>query len=97
MGHEERFPPPRLSACYVIREKTFAGTRGNGEEAPLPDLGTLAPEPEVRPKAVIHCWRAGLIQASPGDGSNSENADGRAQGGQRIALPLTVRVVGGEN
>jgi hypothetical protein len=77
-------------------EGMFARTRGNDDDAPIPDLGTL-PKPAVRPRAVIHCWRARLIQASPGDGSNSENADGRAQGGQRIALPLTVRVVGGEN
>jgi len=36
MGQEDQFPPPRLSACYVIREKTFAGTHGNGRDAPIP-------------------------------------------------------------
>jgi hypothetical protein len=86
---------PRRSASGG--KGSFAPVPVNGKVAPIPDLSTLAPEPVVRPKAVIHCWRAILIQASPGDGSNSENADGRAQGGQRIALPLTVRVVGGEN
>ena len=37
-GQEDQFPPPRLSACYVIREKTFAGTHGNGRDAQIPDL-----------------------------------------------------------
>jgi hypothetical protein len=37
LGQEDQFPPPRLSACYVIREKTFAGTHGNGQDAPIPD------------------------------------------------------------
>ena len=44
MGQEDQFPPPGLSACYVIREKTFAGTWGNGRDAPIPDLRTLAQE-----------------------------------------------------
>jgi hypothetical protein len=30
MGHEEQFSPPALSARYVIRQETFAGTHGNG-------------------------------------------------------------------
>jgi hypothetical protein len=34
-GQEDQFPPPGLSACYVIREKTFAGTHGDGRDAPL--------------------------------------------------------------
>ena len=33
-GQEHQFPPPRLSACYVIREETFTGTHGNGRDAP---------------------------------------------------------------
>jgi hypothetical protein len=35
MGHEEQFPPPRLSARYVIRKQTVAATRGNGRDAPI--------------------------------------------------------------
>jgi hypothetical protein len=38
IGQEDQFPPPRLSACYVIREKTFAGTHGNGRDAPITDV-----------------------------------------------------------
>ena len=33
-GHEEQFSPPTLSARYVIRQETFAGTHGNGRDAP---------------------------------------------------------------
>jgi hypothetical protein len=40
-GHEDPFPPPELSACYVIRQETFAGTHGNGRDAPIPDLPFL--------------------------------------------------------
>ena len=35
MGHEERFPPPRLSAGYAFRKQTIAGTRRNGQDAPF--------------------------------------------------------------
>jgi hypothetical protein len=38
MGHEERFPPPRLNAGYRFRKETIVGTRRNG----LPT--TLVPE-----------------------------------------------------
>src|SRR5258708_272211 len=36
LGHEDPFPPPELSACYVIGQGTFAGTHGNGRDAPIP-------------------------------------------------------------
>jgi hypothetical protein len=34
-----------LSACYVIREKTFAGTHGNERDAPIPVVHVTAVEP----------------------------------------------------
>ena len=34
MGQEEPFSPLTLSARYVIRQETFAGTHGNGRDAP---------------------------------------------------------------
>src|ERR1700730_514256 len=34
MGHEEQFSPTTLSAPYVIRQETFAGTHCNGRDAP---------------------------------------------------------------
>jgi hypothetical protein len=36
-GHEDAFPPPRLSGRCRFSQGTFAGTRRNGEDAPIPD------------------------------------------------------------
>jgi len=36
MGHEDAFPPPRLSVRCRFSQGTFAGTRGNGRDAPIP-------------------------------------------------------------
>jgi hypothetical protein len=38
MGHEERFRPLSLSGRCRLGEATFAGTRGNGRDAPKPDI-----------------------------------------------------------
>jgi hypothetical protein len=35
LGHEERFPPTRLSAGCGFRKETIAGMRGNDEVAPI--------------------------------------------------------------
>jgi hypothetical protein len=37
MGHEERFPPTRLSAGCGFRKETIAGMRRNGRDAPKAD------------------------------------------------------------
>ena len=42
--HEERFPPPRLSARCRFSQGTFAGMRGNGRDAPSAVIPALAPE-----------------------------------------------------
>ena len=34
MGHEDAFPRPRLSARCWFSQGTFAGTWGNGRDAP---------------------------------------------------------------
>jgi hypothetical protein len=34
MGHEDAFPPLRLSAGFQFSQPTFAATRGNGRDAP---------------------------------------------------------------
>jgi hypothetical protein len=34
--HEEWFAPPRLGAGYAFRKQTIAGTRRNGQDAPIP-------------------------------------------------------------
>ena len=36
MGHEERFPPTRLSAGCGFSKETIAGMRRNGRDAPTP-------------------------------------------------------------
>ena len=36
MGHEDAFPTSRLSARCRFSQETFAGTRGNGRDAPIP-------------------------------------------------------------
>src|ERR1700757_3569956 len=44
MGHEDAFPRPRLSARCRFSQGTFARTRGNGRDAPKPDLCAAAGE-----------------------------------------------------
>ena len=44
MGREDPFPPPRLSARYVIRQETFTGTHGNGRDAPKAVILAVATE-----------------------------------------------------
>src|SRR5215470_3048257 len=34
-GHEDAFPPPRLSVGFGFIKKTFAGTRGTEQDAPI--------------------------------------------------------------
>ena len=34
LGHEDAFPPPRLSAGFGFRKETIAGMRLNGRDAP---------------------------------------------------------------
>jgi len=41
MGHEEQFSPPTVSARYVIRQETFAGTHDNGRDAPKAAIRAL--------------------------------------------------------
>jgi hypothetical protein len=38
-AYEERFPPTRLSVGCGFGKKTFAGTRGNAEDAPIAVIG----------------------------------------------------------
>jgi hypothetical protein len=52
MGHEDAFPPPRLSGRCRFSQGTFAGTRGNGENAPKPALHVTTLEPQESTEAV---------------------------------------------
>jgi hypothetical protein len=36
LGHEDAFPPPRLSVRCGFSQATLAGTHGNGRDAPIP-------------------------------------------------------------
>ena len=44
MWHQERLPPPRLRGRCGFGEATFAGDRGDGEDAPISDLPALVQE-----------------------------------------------------
>jgi hypothetical protein len=52
LGHEERFPPTRLSAGCGFRKETIAGMRRNGRDAPVP---------AVRPRTRGAVPRGGLL------------------------------------
>jgi hypothetical protein len=59
MGHEDAFPPPRLSGRCRFSQGTFAATRGNGRDAPTPDLGETAVGPAYKIFSGHSAW--GLI------------------------------------
>jgi hypothetical protein len=44
-GHEERFPPTRLSVGCGFRKETIAGMRRNGRDAPIPVVRVTTMEP----------------------------------------------------
>jgi len=44
LGHEARFPTPRLSPGFGFRKETIAGIRRHGRGAPTPDLRARALE-----------------------------------------------------
>ena len=56
MGHEERFPPPKLNAGCGLRKETIPGRRRNGQVAPKAVIGATPIEPSsaliVRSKAL---------------------------------------------
>jgi len=44
MRQKDQFRPPSLSGHCAFAEETFARTHRNEEDAPIPDLLSLAPE-----------------------------------------------------
>ena len=46
MGHEDAFPRPKLSARCRFSQRTFAGTRDNGRDAPIPAPHLIGLEPQ---------------------------------------------------
>jgi hypothetical protein len=49
MGHEDAFPRRRLSARCRFSQETFAGTRGNGRDAPKPAISVLPIRRRIKP------------------------------------------------
>ena len=54
MGHEERFPPTRLSAGCGFRKETIAGMRRNERDAPIPAVCLI----EIEPRSSTHSGRS---------------------------------------
>jgi hypothetical protein len=57
LGHEERFPPTRLSAGCGFRKETIAGVRRNGRDAPTPAIRGIATAPPRFDRGCVksHC------------------------------------------
>ena len=49
VGHEDPFPRPGPNGRCRFGQETFAGVRGSGRDAPIPDLPPPALERGVRP------------------------------------------------
>src|SRR5215469_3479565 len=75
MGHQDAVLRPRLSARCRFSQRTFAGTRDNGRDAPIPDLLALTRNEALHPKGALRCsevlaieepsiWQAGSRWAS---------------------------------
>jgi hypothetical protein len=54
LGHEDAFPPPRLSGGCGFSQRAFVGTWGNGQDAPKPAVHRMSETDGTRPVAVIH-------------------------------------------
>jgi hypothetical protein len=57
-------PLPTADGRYGFGQRAFAGTRGNGEIAPIPDLPASSRNEEARP----------VIGIAPGNGPNCGSA-----------------------
>jgi len=61
-GHENQFALPELSARCRISQRTLPGTRGNGRDAPIPDLPPHPGTGRIDPKRDL---ASGLGLAAP--------------------------------
>src|SRR5712671_4600623 len=57
VGHEDAFPRPRLSARSRFSQGTFAGTRGNGRDAPIPAVAPMT----IVPSRSAHSGHSPII------------------------------------
>jgi len=60
VGHQDAFLGPRLSARYRFSQGTLAGARGNGPDAPIPDLRAVVPGRGGSTKAAVRRARGSL-------------------------------------
>ena len=65
MGHEDAFPRPRLNARCRFSQRIFAGTRGNGRDAPIPDLPASSWNGEVCPLSSRALQATAMVRNSP--------------------------------
>jgi hypothetical protein len=66
VGHQELLPPSRVSGRCGFGEGTFAGTRGNEEDAPIPAVRRASAE---RVKST-HSGSSAVPEAMPAHGGN---------------------------
>src|SRR5271166_4074605 len=99
LGHEARFPTPRLSAGCGFRKETIAGMRRNGRDAPIPDLPPSPRNGEVRPEAAVGSSnRHRALDRRPGAGSVHSSSISwfgaeREQSGERAGNARTLPIV----
>jgi len=62
MGHEERFPPTRLSAGCGFRKETIAAMRRNGRDAPKAVIRTAIRKPRCIDNLVYVVARIALAR-----------------------------------
>src|SRR5260370_24652657 len=86
-GHEDAFPRPRLSARCRFSQGTFAGTWGNGRDAPIP-----GPRSNRRVRTAYRERIGGAIFPSLlSNGENPDVSDSRSQRASSSQLPRTER------
>src|SRR5215471_13728438 len=70
-GHEERFPPPRLSGRYRFGQATFAGASGNDE-----DPKAAIPLEPAKPLSSTPCRHVHRISAPLNSLELTDTSDG---------------------
>jgi hypothetical protein len=102
MGHEDAFPRPRLSARCRLSQGTFAGTRGNGRDAPIVVLAESEPAPQLafcRPPSMACAASSStialtiaIVAGSAGNSISSASSDRVTS----VGVPNTVVVLRNE-
>ena len=80
VGHEYALLRPRPSAGYRFSQRTFAGTRGNGRDAPKPAVHNVIRNLTRNPDRADYIAKVKLIEKEFGDFRLSELSDRRTRG-----------------